>query len=91
MNEIVPAIEDYQARLNITWKGQNGDLPEPISFDATDADIRTWAEEAIENGIPGIEADGAANLRDFVVERFEPGNGVTYRRIVVRPKTHYGV
>lgn len=27
------------ARLNITWNGQNGDLPDPVSWHASDREI----------------------------------------------------
>lgn len=78
------------ARVNVTFSGQNGDLPEMIPVDATDEEIRRWAEEAIRNGsIPGIAAAPTASLVDFVVDRF-PGVGDLPHRCIVRPKTPFG-
>ena len=45
------------ARLNITWNGQNGDLPDPVSWHASDKEILRWAAEAVRSGsVPGITA-----------------------------------
>jgi hypothetical protein len=87
-----PAIRDDEARVNVTWAGQNGDLPDPVARDATDGDIKTWATEAIRGGIPGIDADPGADLTDFVVDRFDPKpeDGIDYARIAIRPKTPFG-
>jgi hypothetical protein len=78
-----------EAILNITWAGQNGDLPNPILFDSSDTDIRRWATEAVQGGLPGITADAAVNFQDFVVERFTATNGLP-NRVVLRPKTPFG-
>lgn len=80
---------DHEAILNITWSGQNGDLPNPILFDSTDTDVRRWATEAVRNGLPGITADETVNFQDFVVERF-PATGGLPNRVVLRPKTPFG-
>jgi hypothetical protein len=85
-------IEQDQARLNVTYGGQNGDLPDPISYDSTDGDIRQWATEAVRGGgIPGIVADPTANFGDFVVDRFEANDARPYRLVQLRPKTAFGV
>lgn len=77
-------IENY-AKLNITYNGQNGDLADPVSFDATDAEIRQWAGEAIGNGsVAGINAV-AADFGDFVVDRFRDS-----KSIFLRPKVPFG-
>lgn len=78
-----------EATLNITWAGQNGDLPTPVLFDSTDVDIRRWATEAVRAGIPGITADAGVNFQDFVVERFSATEGLP-NRVVLRPKTPFG-
>ena len=79
------------ARLNVTHGGQNGDYPDPVPFDASDADIRQWATEAITTGyIPGIPVDAGADLGDFVVDRFDSTEDVPERRLFVRPKTPFG-
>lgn len=78
-----------QAVLNITWNGENGELPDPIIYDSTDGDILQWAAEAVRGGIPGITADPNVNLEGFVVERF--GSTVDLpNRVVLRPKTPFG-
>ena len=79
-----------QARVNITHGGNNGDLPDPVSFDATDADVKAWVTEAVRGGgIPGIPANPNANFADFVVDRFA-ATGDLPNRISVRPKTPFG-
>lgn len=78
-----------EAVLNITWAGQNGDLPNPVLFDSADADIRRWATEAVRAGVPGITADANVNFQDFVVERFGATEGLP-NRVVLRPKTPFG-
>ena len=82
-------METYEARVNITWQGQNGELPDPVAFDATDGDVRQWASEAIRSGIPGITADASVNLQDFVVDRFAAKDDQP-NRIMIRPKTPFG-
>jgi len=85
-------MESHEARLNITWSGQNGDLVDPIAYDAPDKDILQWATEAIRTGgVPGITADLNANLTDFVVDRFAATADVPMNRIVLRPKTPFGL
>lgn len=80
------------AIVNVTWDGQNGDLPDMVLYDATDAEILRWAEEAVQNGdVPGITAAPVADLKDFVVDRIpakppeKPEN-----RLMVRPKAPFG-
>jgi hypothetical protein len=80
-----------EARVNVTFGGQNGDLPDTVSVDATDGDVRQWLTEALQNGsIPGIQANAAADLRDFVVDRFQATEARPYNLISVRPKTPFG-
>lgn len=84
-------VNDGYAVLNITYDGQQGELPDPINFDAADSDIRQWAKEAIQGGgIQGINQDTDADLTSFVVERFPPGNGIDFARVSLRPKTAFG-
>lgn len=95
MNEMVayeaaPAMGPDQARVNITYAGSNGDLPDPVSFQAADGDVKTWLSEALRTGgIPGIPA-AVADLRDFVVDRFPATNARPYNLLQVRPKTPFG-
>ncbi len=88
MAEIIGA---HEARLNITWQRQNGDLPDPVSFDATDGDLFQWAAEAVRGGgVPGIAADPEVSFVDFVVSRFSATQDVPFNRIMIRPKTPFG-
>ena len=101
MNEIIPAVQqppvfqampENAARLNITWDGSNGDLPETVPYDAPDADLRRMAMEAVQHGdVPGITGvDGNVNMDDFVVERYNATEEIPYARVFVRPKTPFG-
>lgn len=84
-------IDATQARVNITYNGQNGELPDPVSLDANDGDIRQFVTEAIRGGsVPGIPADPTADFRDFVIDRFPPNDARPYNLIAVRPKTAFG-
>jgi hypothetical protein len=84
-------IRAFEAMVNVTWNGQNGDLPDAISVDASDAEIKTFALEALRTGgIPGIAVDARANLDDFVVDRFAASEEVPYHRVFLRPKTPFG-
>jgi len=84
-------MENNQARLNITVNGENGDLADPVFFDATDGDIKTWATEAVASGtVPGIPADADVDFTDFVVDRFSANAERDYALIQLRPKTPFG-
>ena len=84
-------IQIHEARVNITWQGQNGDLPDPVSFDATDGDVLQWVTEAVRAGdVPGIHADRRAVFRDFVVDRYAANDARPFNLIQVRPKTPFG-
>lgn len=90
-NELVRVMRDDEARVNITWKQQNGELPETVYRDSAEGDIRAMVTEAVRNGgVPGIPADAAADFRDFVVDRFPPTEARPYNLIQVRPKTAFG-
>lgn len=83
-----PAVK--LAQLNITYNGQQGNLPDLVPFDMTDADVKRVATEAISNGIPGITADPNVDLKDFVVDRFPERPDVPVNRLSMRPKTPFG-
>jgi hypothetical protein len=84
-------MEEYEARLNVTYGGQNGDFEDPVSFDSTDEDIRRWATEAVRAGtVPGIPADPEADFTNFVVDRFDVTEARPYRLLSLRPKTPFG-
>jgi hypothetical protein len=79
------------ARLNITYAGSNGDLVDMVNFDASDADIRAWASEAIQSGsVPGITATANPNLAGFMIDRFPATDVRPYPLIQLRPKTEFG-
>lgn len=91
-NALVHVLRPDQARVNITYAGQNGDLPDPVSFDTNDADIKGMITEAIRAGsIPGIPADPHAALQDFVIDRYAPNEQRPYNLLQLRPKTPFGM
>lgn len=84
-------IQDTEARVNVTFSGSNGDLPDPVLFQAGDADIKTWVTEAVRTGgVPGIAAAPNADFSDFVVDRFAASEARPWNYIVLRPKTPFG-
>ncbi len=90
-NAPVPMIRVNEARVNITYAGSNGDLPDAVSFDATDAEIKGWISEALRGGsVPGIPAIANVALNDFVVDRFGPTDARPYNLLQLRPKTPFG-
>jgi len=90
---LVPVIEQPEgmARLNITYGGQQGDLPDPVPFDMRDNELKQIATESVRTGsVPGIDEVGDANFDDFVVDRFPSREDVPYNRLSLRPKTPFG-
>lgn len=84
-------LETNEARVNVTYAGANGDLPDPVSFDAPDGDIKQWVTETVRTGgIPGIPATPTASFTDFVVDRFTANEARPTNLIQVRPKTPFG-
>lgn len=84
-------VLDNEARVNITWDGQNGDLPAPVPRDSGEGDLKQWVTEAVQNGtVPGIAQDARADFSDFVVDRFAPTEARPYHAIFIRPKTPFG-
>lgn len=84
-------VREDEARVNITWSGSNGDLPDPVALDATDGDIKQWVQEAVRTGtVPGLAADPVADFTDFVVDRFAPTDARPFALFVVRPKVPFG-
>jgi hypothetical protein len=80
-----------EAIVNVTWAGSNGDLRDPVSFDATETDVRTWVTEAVRTGgVANIAADPNANFTDFIVDRYASTEETPYNRIFLRPKTPFG-
>ena len=85
-------IKDTEARVNITYGGKNGDLPDPVMFQSADGDIKTWVTEAVRNGgVPGLEAVPIADFGNFVIDRFAASEARPYNLIQVRPKTPFGL
>lgn len=93
MENVIVAAEftNQVAKLNITFAGQNGDLRDPVPYDAPNEDILRWTAEALQNGdIAGIPATANPDLNDFVVDRFTPTEERPYHALFVRPKTPFG-
>lgn len=89
-NNQIQVVEPNQAVLNITYRGSNGNLREPIGFMSSDGDVKQIATEAVRTGyIDGIPADLNVDFRDFVVERFT-ATAELPNRIFLRPKTEFG-
>lgn len=87
MNE----IKENEARVNITYGGKNGDLSDPVFFQSTDGDVKTWVTEAVRAGsVPGLDAAANADFADFVIDRFAASEARPYNLIQVRPKTPFG-
>ena len=88
---MVPAVPENMAKLTITYNGFQGDLPDPVSYDSLDSDLKQMATESIRQGyVPGIDAVQDVNLTDFVVDRFPARQDVPFARISIRPKTPFG-
>lgn len=84
-------LQNTDARVNVTYAGQNGELPDPVFFDTPDGDVKGFISEAVRAGtIPGIPADPNADFTDFVVNRFAPTDDRPYNLIMLRPKTPFG-
>ena len=89
-------IQAHEARVNVTHLGSNGELPDPVPYNSTDAEIRQWISEAIRTGsIPGIAADPTVDLSNYMVDKFDaPVNPVAgqrdYNLLTLRPKVAYG-
>ncbi|MCB9760236.1 MAG: hypothetical protein H6739_10410 [Alphaproteobacteria bacterium] len=91
MNTLNTALRADEARLNITFDGQNGDLLQPVLVGAADAELLRQAAEAIATGsVPGVRPRGPVDLSGFVVDRFPPTAQVPYHRVFVRPSTPFG-
>jgi len=91
-NELVHVIGPEEARVNVTYANQNGELRDPVFFQSSDADVKAWVTEAVRNGsIPGVRADATADFRDYVVDRFQPTEARPHNLLIVRPKTAFGL
>jgi hypothetical protein len=85
-------IKDTEACVNVTHNGRNGDLRDPVMFQATDTDIKAWVTEAVRTGgVPGLDAAPDADFSDFVVDRFVATEVRPWNYIVLRPKTPFGI
>lgn len=84
-------IAANEARVNVTWNRQNGDLPDPVPLDSADGDILGFVTEAVRGGdVPGVNADPNANFQNYMIERIDPSDAYPFNRILVRPKTAFG-
>lgn len=77
-----------QVTLEVTWNGQQGELPEPVPWEATELELKGMAWQALAEGrVRGVAADPSVDLEGFVVDWIEEDG---MRRIAVRPKTPFG-
>ena len=86
---IIPVADVHAAKFTITYAGSQGDLVDPVPYDATDDILKQMATEALRGGIPGIDPV-EADLTDFVIDRFNARPDVPWNRVVARPKTPFG-
>ena len=90
---LVPVVEppENMAKLMVTYNGQQGDLPDLVPYDATDANIKIWASEATRTGgVVGIDAIPDADFQDFVIDRFGKNEVRDTHVLILRPKTPFG-
>jgi len=84
-------MEEFEARVNVTYAGSNADLPDPVPFDTGDAVVRELVEEAIRTGsLPGVPLDKDVSLSDYVVDRFSATTERGHHVMFLRPKTPFG-
>jgi hypothetical protein len=84
-------IGDDFARVGVWYKGEYGDLPDPVPRDAGEGDVKQWLTEAIVAGdVPGIAADPNADLTDYALDRDPAKADRPYHMIGVRPKVPFG-
>ena len=76
------------AVLIVALDGELGESPDLIPYDAPEADIITWATEAVSGGLPGIDPQDV-DLTGFKVQRLPAKDGLP-DRVMVRPKTEVG-
>jgi hypothetical protein len=80
-----------EAKVNITFGGQNGDLRDPVPVDSTDAEVKAWVTEAVRGGdVAGFGDTTDASFDDYIVERYTPTADRDFNLIQVRPKTPFG-
>jgi len=80
-----------EAKVNLSWGGQNYDLSNPVPLDITDADLKGVLSEVIRAGGDGIPADqDVGPMANFVVERLGPTARRPHNLIMVQPKTEFG-
>jgi len=83
----VNMLQDGEAMINVTWNGQNGDMG-PVLRDSPDDQVKEWVQEAVRTGgVPGIDADPAADFTDYVVDKVDTQAGP---KLMVRPKVPFG-
>ncbi len=84
-------VNPTEAKVNLTWSGQNYDLSDPVPYDISEATLKAALSEIIRSGGDGIPADqDVAMLANYVVMRHEPTATRPYRLISIRPKTEFG-
>ena len=79
---------ERMATLEITLDGEQGTLADLVPYDADEADIKTWAAEAVRGGLAGIDPQ-EADFTDFRVKRIPAKDGLP-DRLALRPKTPFG-
>lgn len=84
-------VPDDYARVDVTYGGQQSELPDPVPLDFAEGDLKQAVTEALRAGdIPGLGSHPDADLTDYVVKRYPPHEQRPYNRIELRPKTPFG-
>lgn len=86
--QVLGGDNERMAVLIVALDGELGESPDLIPYNAPEADIRTWATEAISGGLPGIDPQDV-DLTDFKVRRLPAKDGLP-DRVMIRPKTEVG-
>ena len=88
--DIAPVPPTRFASVEVAWNGECAELPDMVSSDATDADIKAMVAEAVRAGFPGMRADQGVDLANFVLDRYAPTEARPIEKILVRAKTPFG-
>ena len=83
-------MEAHEAVVTVAYDGKQGELVDPVNFEATSQDVIQMVTEALHTGsVRGIPAYPSADLTDYVVDRFA-ANEEYPNRLTLRPKVPFG-
>lgn len=81
-----------EARVNITYGGQNADLPQTVDANASTDTIKRFVIEALLSGsVAGLTPVAGEDFSGYTVDPLMPAiEGRNYDLFVFRPKTRFG-